>query len=134
MSLYRVLQVLKLSYNTNTTKFTPLKVYNLVDFNIFREYINITTVNFQNIFIFLKETLYPLTVKIPAPKPASHLGLLSASWLRFLLSTVGSFSVFHSLRLLSLSFSVAFIFIQNGRKWVGVCSFSYLDLEISTSL
>lgn len=91
MSLYRVLQVLKLSYNSNTTKFTPLKVYNLVDFNIFREHINITTVYFQNIFIFLKETLYPLTVKIPAPKPASHLGPLLASWLRFLPSTVGSF-------------------------------------------
>lgn len=91
MSLYRVLQVLKLSYNSNTTKFTPLKVYNLVDFNIFREHINITTVYFQNIFIFLKETLYPLTVKIPAPKPASRLGPLSVSWLRFLPSTVGSF-------------------------------------------
>lgn len=127
MSMYRVLQILKLSYNSNIIKFTFFKVYNWVDFNIFREYINITTVYFQNIFIFLKETLYPLRVEIPAPKPASHLGPLSASWLRFLLSTVGSFSVFHSLRLLSLSpslfislsFSVAFIFIQNGRKWVG---------------
>ena len=79
MSLYKVLQILKLSYNSNTIKFTLLKVYNLVDFNIFRQHINITTVYFQNIFIFLKETLYPLIVKIPATKPASPLGSLSAS-------------------------------------------------------
>ena len=64
MSFYRVLQT---EIYFKSIEFTPFKVYNLVDFNIFRECTNITSNYFQNIFISLKETPYPLAITSHSP-------------------------------------------------------------------